>query len=431
MGWTSLDTWIAVAGILGSAACALLGNFLVLRRMSMMGDAISHAVLPGIAAAFLLTGSRESLPMFIGAAAVGVLTALFTQWVNRFGKVEESASMGVVFTALFAVGLILIVRGADAVDLDPGCVLYGAIELVPLDTGPWGIPRAVTVLGAIFLLDLAFVALFYKELKITTFDPALATSLGIDAGLLRYLLMSLVAVTAVACFESVGSIIVIAMLIVPAATAYLLADRLLVMIVLSVGLAALSAVLGHAGAITVPRLFGFSDTLTSGMMAVASGALFLAVLLLSPRHGVITRILRRTSLSLRILEEDLLGLTYRLEEAGAGAPRPGLGELRKVLLGGRAMTWLAASSLRRQGKLSPRDGSYALTEIGRAAARDILRSHRLWESYLNRYLGLAPDHVHPAAERLEHVTDPVMQKRLADRTAASVDPHGREIPPPP
>ena len=126
-----LDGWIVVAGMLCAMSCALLGNFLVLRRMSMMGDAISHAVLPGLAVAFLITGTRDSLPMFIGAAVVGVLTAVFTQWVNRFGKVEESASMGVVFTALFAIGLILIVRAADSVDLDPGCVLYGTISIAP------------------------------------------------------------------------------------------------------------------------------------------------------------------------------------------------------------------------------------------------------------------------------------------------------------
>ena len=141
-----LDGWIVAAGILCAMSCALLGNFLVLRRMSMMGDAISHAVLPGLAIAFLVTNSRESLPMFIGAAIVGVLTALFTQWINRFGRVEESASMGVVFTSLFAIGLILIVRAADHVDLDPGCVLYGAIEMVPLDIRNvfgFEIPRAV------------------------------------------------------------------------------------------------------------------------------------------------------------------------------------------------------------------------------------------------------------------------------------------------
>ena len=207
--WTSIDTWIVVCGALSACACALLGNFLILRKMSMMGDAISHAVLPGLAIAFLLTGSRGSWIMFVGAIVVGVLTAVFTQWINKFGQVEESAAMGVVFTGLFAVGLIILVRGADAVDLDPGCVLYGAIETVPLDTWSWwglAIPRAVITIGVVFVVNVLMTFLFFKELKLSSFDPELSTSLGFAAPLLHYGLMTLVAITTVACFESVGSI---------------------------------------------------------------------------------------------------------------------------------------------------------------------------------------------------------------------------------
>ena len=135
MEWFAIDSWIVVVGCLAAVSCALLGNFLVLRKMSMMGDAISHAVLPGLAIAFLLTEVRSSLAMFAGAAIVGVLTAVFTQWVSRFGNVDRGASMGIVFTTLFAAGLLLIVQAADHVDLDASCVLYGAIELTPLDVG--------------------------------------------------------------------------------------------------------------------------------------------------------------------------------------------------------------------------------------------------------------------------------------------------------
>ncbi len=297
MSWLPLDTWIVVTGALCAAACALLGNFLVLRKMSMMGDAISHAVLPGLAIAFLLTGSRSSIAMFIGAALVGVMTAVFTQWIGKFGNVERGASMGIVFTTLFALGLLLIVKGADHVDLDPGCVLYGALELTPLDPGftlsgfglTLTVPRATAVLSGIFLLNLGCILLFYKELKISSFDPELATTLGIDARWMHYLLMTLVAITAVAAFEAVGSIIVIAMLIVPAASAYLLTHRLSTMILLSLVFGVAAAVLGHISAITVPHWFGFSDTSTSGMMAVVSGVLFGLVVLLSPNQGLLFR----------------------------------------------------------------------------------------------------------------------------------------------
>lgn len=298
--WTMMDTWTIIVGILCAASCALLGCFLVLRRMSMMGDAISHAVLPGLAAAFIISGSRASLTMFIGAAIVGVLTAVFTEWLRQLGKVEENAAMGVVFTTLFALGLIMIVRAADMVDLDAECVLYGAIELTPHDRVAvmgWLVPRAAVVLSIILLLNTCFILLFYKELKISSFDPALSTALGIPAKAMHYLLMTLVAVTTVAAFESVGSILVVAMLIVPGAAAYLLTDRLGWMLLLSVGIAACAATMGHAGAIVVPRAFGYGSTQTAGMMAVICGLFFLLAALFGPRHGIISK--RRHQRALR------------------------------------------------------------------------------------------------------------------------------------
>lgn len=297
MSWYAIDTWIVIVGVLAAVSCALLGNFLVLRKMSMMGDAISHAVLPGLAIAFILTGARTSLTMFIGAAIAGVLTAVFTQWISKFGNVDRGASMGIVFTTLFALGLILIVQAADHVDLDPSCVLYGAIELTPLDIvwrPEWfgfvlEVPRAALVLAGVTVLNLIFILLFYKELRISSFDPELATTMGIHANLMHYLLMTLVAITTVAAFEAVGSIIVIAMLITPAAAAHLLTDRLGWMIAISVVLATLSAVFGHISALIVPGWIGFEGASTSGMMAVMSGLIFTLVLLFAPRYGVLTK----------------------------------------------------------------------------------------------------------------------------------------------
>lgn len=297
MNWVALDSWIVVVGVLAAVSCALLGNFLVLRKMSMMGDAISHAVLPGLAIAFLMTGARASLTMFVGAAIVGVLTAVFTQWITKFGNVDRGASMGIVFTTLFALGLILIVQAADHVDLDPGCVLYGAIELTPLDVvwrPEWfgftlDVPRAALVLAAVTLLNLVFIVFFFKELRISSFDPELATTMGINANLMHYLLMTLVAITTVAAFEAVGSIIVIAMLIAPATAAHLLTDRLVSMIMVSVALAVLAAVLGHVSALLVPGWFGYEVTSTSGMMAVMSGLIFALVLFFAPRYGIISK----------------------------------------------------------------------------------------------------------------------------------------------
>ncbi len=222
-----------------------------------------------------------------------------------------------VFTTLFALGLILIVQAADYVDLDASCVFYGSIETTPFDkTSVWGweMPRAVPTLLIVLVVNSIFVLLFYKELKLSSFDPALATTTGFSASILHYLLMTLVAVTTVACFESVGNILVVAMLIVPASTALLLSDRLSVVILLSVVVAAVAAFCGHMAAIVVPSWFGFRSTTTAGMMAVAGGFLFFIVSLFAPRKGVVVQWVRRWRLTGRILAEDIVAALYRFEE---------------------------------------------------------------------------------------------------------------------
>lgn len=429
MNWTPLDTWIVAIGAVTAASCALLGCFLVLRRMSLMGDAISHAVLPGLAIAFLLTGSRSSWPMFVGAAGVGLVTAILTQSLSRWGRVDESASMGVVFTTLFALGLVLIVQAADRVDLDPGCVLYGAIELAPLDTQRilgFELPRAFVVNLLVLLLNAGVTTLLFKELLFTTFDPALATAMGFRAGAMHQLLMVLVALTTVSAFESVGSILVVAMLVVPAAAAHLLTDRLSTMLIVAALFGAASAALGHVGAITLPGLWGFSDTSTAGMIALAAGGLFVLALLFAPRHGLLSRARVRFALRLRIVKEDVLGCLFRMEELGTAPAHPTPGLVRTLLKESWILLALAVRLLRAQGMLH----GWSLTPTGRVRAREVIRTHRLWESYLHQFLGLRPDHLHRASEVLEHVTSPDLRARLAERVSdPAKDPHGHAIPP--
>jgi manganese/zinc/iron transport system permease protein len=433
LGWSwALDGWIVMAGVLCAVAATLLGNFLVLRRLSMLGDAVSHAVLPGLAAAFFLTGSRASLPMFLGAVIVGILTAVFTEWVRSFGKVDEGASMGVVFTSLFALGLLMIKQAADRVDLDAGCVLYGSIELTTQDTVPvwgWDIPRAVLVLASVCLINAVAVALFYKEFKIGAFDPALATTLGISATGMHYLLMVLVAVTAVASFESVGNILVVAMFIVPPATARLLTHSLGPMIAISVVLAAAGACLGHLGAIALPRLFGAASTTTASMMAVAVGLFFGVALLVAPGQGVLTRLWQRRKLSRQILRDDVLAYLYRCEERDQTSA--GTEEMRDELLARSAVLRSVLRRLcRRRLVLQCSPGVYQLTPAGRAAAVQLIRSHRLWEQYLHTEADLPPERLHDKAERLEHFTDRRLREQLDRETRGPErDPHGAIVPP--
>jgi manganese/zinc/iron transport system permease protein len=432
MEWTFIDTWIVFVGALSAGACALLGNYLLLRRMSMMGDAISHAVLPGLAIAFLITGSRDSLPMLMGAILVGVITTLMIQGIDRLSGLDRGASMGVVFTTLFAIGLILIRQAADHVDLDPSCVLYGAIELTPLDTVAllgWEIPQAAITSGFMLVLNLLFVLVFFKELKITSFDPALATTMGFNADAIHYVLMTLVAATTIAAFESVGSILVIAMLIVPGATAHLMTDRLGAMLFISIVFAVLSAFLGHLGAITIPTWFGFRDTSTAGMMAVATGFLFLLAFFFSPRYGVFSRIASQFRLGLRIVGDDILGFLYRYQELAPAEAEPiPATEIKNALrsdLAVNMMIW----RLKAKGFVQQKNGGYALTSSGLNAGKGLIRSHRLWESYLCNVMGYCDADVHQHAHQFEHFTDPKLQEALVQVTGnPDQDPHHREIP---
>ncbi|MFN0149568.1 MAG: metal ABC transporter permease [bacterium] len=306
---------IILIGCFVAASCALIGSFLVLRRMALLGDAVSHAVLPGIVIAFLLTGQRSALPMVIGAGALGVVTVFLVGVLDRSRRMHSDASIGVVFPALFSIGVILISRFAGQVDLDLDCVLYGEIAFAPWNTltlaGRALGPKALWVMGGVLALNIAFVAAFWKELKLTTFDAELAAAVGFSPVLLHYLLMSAVSITVVGAFESVGAILVVAMLVVPPAAAYLLTESLGRMIVAAIGIGIASAISGYAFA-------RWYDCSIAGGMAVAAGAFFLAALLFSPRHGLIRRALTHRALALRLSGQLLM---LHLQHDGDAVPR--------------------------------------------------------------------------------------------------------------
>lgn len=282
--------WIVIIGALVAGSCSLIGCFLVLRRQAMMGDAISHGILPGIVLAFLFTGSRNIVPMLIGAGALGLVTAFITDTLTQRGRLQSDAAMGVTFTWLFALGIILVTRFAGSVDLDVDCVLHGELIFSPFRRLVWnGMdlgPQAVWTVGVVSILNLCFVVLGYKQLKVCSFDSGLAASLGINVTLWHYLLMSFTSLTTVACFESVGAVLVVAMLIVPANTAYLLTDRLSVMLVLSVALGAASSALGYGLAYLL-------DGSLAGAISTVGGVMFAGAALFSPRHGVVLLAIRR------------------------------------------------------------------------------------------------------------------------------------------
>lgn len=437
----SLDVPALLTAVFAAMACALLGNFLVLRRLSLMGDAISHSVLPGIVMAFLVSGSRASVAVFIGAALAGILTALLVELVRHFGHLESGAAMGVVFSILFASGVLLMEQAAARnIDLDAECLLHGQLETIfwyPPQT--WSelfqlgtlklLPSEIYTSASVFLLSLLFVFLFFKELAFSAFDAALATTLGFNAKFLHYILMIFVAGAVVASFEAVGSILVIAMIICPAATARLFTDRLRVQIFLSLFFSLFTVVGGYLLAAFGPIWLGYAHSVNAaGMMTIVSGVLLFGSAVFAPRYGILSRRLRQVGLTLRVYREDLLAALYRAEELH-GSPI-GLEAEKAISTGGsRMLPRVALRQLCRNSLVRVEQNLLHLSEEGRKEALSLVRTHRLWESFLVEEAGLKPDHVHQRAEELEHFTRKDLSKRLEDKLEnPDTDPHGRNIP---
>ena len=294
--WTdfgSNSAWIVLMGFLVSCACGLVGCFVILRRMALVGDAISHSLLPGITLAFLLTQSRATLPMMIGAMAAGVITVALIEAIRFSSRIKPDAAIGIVFSSLFAFGVILISLFADKVDLDAECVLYGELGFIPLqevarfagyDIGPEPVVR----MAIITLVAIGLILAFFKELLVTSFDSGLAASLGINPNRYHYGLTLFLSIVIVSSFESVGVVLVIAMIIFPGATALMLTDRLALALWISVAFSVLYAVLGF-------HLATWLDASIAGGMTVIAGVLFGLVWIFAPRRGLIGKFANRRS----------------------------------------------------------------------------------------------------------------------------------------
>jgi manganese/zinc/iron transport system permease protein len=285
----SASTEIQIIAVIVAVACALPGVFLVLRRMAMMSDAISHTVLLGIVLGYFLLGSLESPFLILAAAAMGVVTVSLTELLMRTRLVRQDAAIGLVFPALFSIAVILISRFARGVHLDVDAVLLGELAFAPFDRVDilgYDLPRSMVVMGITLILNAALITLFYKELKLTTFDAGLAVALGFSPTLIHYGLMLMVSVTAVAAFDAVGSVLVVALMITPPAAAYLLTNRLSRMLLYSAALAA-------AGAIAGFWMAWFLDANIAGSIATMLGILFLGVFLLAPERGLLAQAARR------------------------------------------------------------------------------------------------------------------------------------------
>lgn len=282
---------IMATGALVGIAASLLGTFLVLRKNSMLADAISHSIIFGIAVVWIMTRQQSGFVQIIGAALTGLLTVWLSELLAQSRKVKDDAAIGLVFPALFALGVLLINLYAGNVHIDQHTVLLGEIGFVWLDTvAIWGVnvPDALLWMAVMTLVNAAFVGLFYKELKLITFDRALAHALGFMPGMLFYALLLLTSTTAVAAFDAVGAVLFIAFVIVPPSAAYLLTDRLWKMLLYASLISVASSILGYYVALAW-------DVSIGGMMALMTGGFLLLAFLFSPNYGLIAQEMRRVS----------------------------------------------------------------------------------------------------------------------------------------
>lgn len=360
---------IIITGILISVACALLGTFLILRKMAMMSDAISHAILPGLVAGYYFASGPNLLAGFAGALAAALLTVILVEALKNTQRVGGESAIGIVFPAMFALGTFLVARFFENVHLDTDAVLFGNIEFVAFDrlfVGDLDLgPQSYWVSGALCVLNLAFVLLFYKELKLATFDAGLAATLGFSPFLIHYALMALVSVTAVGAFTAVGAVLVVALMIVPAAAAYLLTDKLPIMMLLAALIGAVSAVLGYALALAI-------DSSVAGAIVAVAGALFVAALLFSPSHGLIAKQRRIERQRVQIGLEALLVHLLNHEGEEGEAHEAELAHLHSELRWTRPFAQHIVGIAAARGLIMQHNGHLALTDIGRGQGRGLV-----------------------------------------------------------
>ena len=416
-----MHAWAIATAATVAAGCALVGTLLVVRRMSLLGDAISHALLPGIVVAVLAGGRPGGVLVLAGAVAAAMLTVWLTQLFRSAGGLAEDAGAGVAFTTLFALGVVLVTAVAARVDLDPGCVLHGVLELVPFDTIPiagFEVPRAFLTAAAVLAILVAGAIATWRWQVFTAFDSGAAQAAGVPVAAVTTGLLAATALATVAGFEAVGAILVVAMLVVPAATAELLTRRLHRMVAVAILLGVGASVVGYLAA-------WWCNTSAAGMIAVVLGIEYAVCVLLSPGDGLIARLFSQAWFRWRVACEDQLAACWRAEEAAALTGMAPV--LRRSPGGSLACGWLATT-----GCLTRSPRGWMLTPRGREQANMVVRSHRLWEAWLGRHADVPLDHLHPPAEWIEHHLGTEVRRRIeAEVGLQASDPHGRSIPPEP
>jgi manganese/zinc/iron transport system permease protein len=411
--------WALAGSMLLGVCCGLMGSFLVVRRLALMGDALAHAVLPGVALGFLWNMSKDPLAIFVGAVAAGLLGAGTVQLLRSTTRHREDAALGFVLSSFFGAGVCLLTMiqnlpGASKAGLDT--FLFGQAAAMG--------PGDVALLGGVALIAAWALAVFFKEFLVTSFDEGFARSAGLPARFFQNCLMLLLSFAIVSSLQAVGVVLVSAMLVIPAAAAYLLTERLGKMVWLSAtfGLAA-----GAAGSFISYAGRG----LPSGpLMVLAAAVIFFGALMLAPRHGILVRLWRRHAGAARVARENTLKAIYHvLEDGQFTSEAVSVADVAARRGGEVPEIEREFAALRRAGLATRAADRVALTPEGWQRACEIVRNHRLWELYLTNAASLAPDHVHEDAEVIEHILGEETVRHLEKRlNYARRDPHGKPIP---
>ena len=352
---------IVIIGIVVALACSVVGVFLVLRQMSMMTDAITHTILLGIVTGFLITGNLHSPLLIILASVMGILTVYFIELLQKTKLVSEDSAIGIVFPLLFSIAIILVSRYTGRVNLDTDTVLLGEIAFAPFDRmiifGRDFGSKAVFNMSLILLLNITVISVFFKELKLCIFDSALAAALGFSPALISYILMSLVSITTVGAFESVGSILLIAFMVGAPITAYLLTDNLKTMIILSGLISIFNVIVGN--------YFAFLyDISIAGMMATVTGITFGIVFVISPKRGFIATLLRRKRQREEFAQMSLLIHIYNHEKENADIEN-GVDSIHEHINRDKVYVQNMIKEQLKKGNISLEDNIYKLTDKGR------------------------------------------------------------------
>ncbi|MEM1108635.1 MAG: iron chelate uptake ABC transporter family permease subunit [Planctomycetota bacterium] len=435
--------WIAetLCSMLVGLACGVLGVFVVLRRMALIGDALSHAVLPGVVFSFLISGIAWAswglnengevtnaaaawagpkvaavidgitppVLMLIGATVTGLITAVLINLVVRFSRTKEDSSIGIVFTAMFALGIIMISALPQSAHFDLDCFLFGD-PLAIQEEDLW-------MMGIICPAVLLTVGVLYYRLKLVSFDPLVAAAMGVSVAAMHYLIMGLLSVTVVAGLKTTGVVLVVAMVITPASAAYQLTNRFWVMLVLAGVFGAVSAAVGMSIAFVV-------NSPTGPAMVLVAVAIFGLAVVFSPGHGIVFDRIRRFKLARHVENEDVLKAIYRLGPQPAGKFQDTLAEQTRLTAG---KVTAALRRLRGEELVVDQGESFTLTPAGVRHAETMVRAHRLWETYLADRMDIPLEEVHREAEQLEHAHD--FAERLDETLGRpDVDPHGSTIP---